>query len=135
MNTLSAENQRKKLIMMKLQHTLTYVGTSALIFAGYSIIGYFVVITILTVTAIIYTPYLIKTLVQLKKWKWIIGFVIFVLGPMMLSRFVVRGLLLIQILSSITFFMYFLYCCILRYCLHDWIEEIDIAEAEMDFDE
>jgi len=133
MNTLSAENQRKKLIMMKLHHSLTYAGTSALIFAGYSIIGYFVVITILTVTAIIYTPYLIRTLVQLKKWNWILGFVIFVLSPMILSRLVVRGLLLIQILSSITFFMYFLYCCILRYCLHDWIEEIELKE--MDFDE
>jgi len=119
--------------MKKLHHTLTYAGTSALIFAGYSIIGYFVVITILTVTAIIYTPYLIKTLVQLKNWNWIITFVIFVIGPMILSHAIARGFLFVKILSSITFFVYFLYCCILRYCLHGWIEDIELSE--MSFDE
>ena len=129
----SAEKQRQKLIMRRLHHTLTYAGSSVVLYVGYPIIGYFIVSIILTVTAIIYTPYLIKTLIELKKWKWIITFVIMVVVPMILVYVISYKSIFKTVFSFIPLLMFYIFCWILRFSIPDWIEKIEYSE--MNFDE
>jgi len=119
--------------MRKLHHTLTYAGSSAVLYVGYPIIGYFIVSIILTVTAIIYTPYLIKTLIKLKKWKWIITFAIMFVVPLILVLIISNKSTFMTIFSFIPLLMFYVFCWILRFSIPDWIEKIEYSE--MNFDE
>ncbi len=132
-NHNNAKKQRQKLIMRRLHHTLTYAGSSVVLYVGYPIIGYFIVSIILTVTAIIYTPYLIKTLIELKKWKWIVTFGIMVVVPMILVYVISYKSIFKTILSFIPLLMFYIFCWILRFSIPDWIEKIEYSE--MNFDE
>lgn len=132
-NYKDSNNQRQKLIMRRLHHTLTYAGSSVVLYVGYPIIGYFIVSIILTVTAIIYTPYLIKTLIKLKKWKWIIAFGIMVVVPMILVYIIPYKIIFNTFLSFIPLLMFYIFCWILRFSIPDWIEKIEYSE--MNFDE
>lgn len=129
----SAKNERQKLIMRKLHHTLTYAGSSVVLYVGYPIIGYFIVSIILTVTAIVYTPYLIKTLIELKKWKWIIAFGIMVVVPTILVYVISYKSIFKTVFSFIPLLMFYVFCWILRFSIPDWIEKIEYSE--MNFDE
>jgi len=132
-NHTNAKKQRQKLIMRRLHHTLTYAGSSVVLYVGYPIIGYFIVSIILTITAIIYTPYLIKTLIELKKWKWIVTFGIMVVVPMILVYVISYKSIFKTILSFIPLLMFYIFCWVLRFCIPDWIEKIEYSE--MNFDE
>ena len=130
---INPKNERQKLIMRKLHQTLTYAGSSAVLYVGYPIIGYFIVSIILTVTAIIYTPYLIKTLIELKKWKWIIAFGIMVVVPTILVYVISYKSIFKTIFSFIPLLMFYIFCWILRFSIPGWIEKIEYSE--MNFDE
>ena len=132
-NYKNIDEQRQKFIMRKLHHTLTYAGSSAVLYVGYPIIGYFIVSIILTVTAIIYTPYLIKTLIKLKKWKWIITFAIMFVVPLILVLIISNKSTFMTIFSFIPLLMFYVFCWILRFSIPDWIEKIEYSE--MNFDE
>ena len=128
----SAKNERQKLIMRKLHHTLTYAGSSVVLYVGYPIIGYFIVSIILTVTAIVYTPYLIKTLIELKKWKWIIAFGIMVVVPTILIYMITYKSIYKSVFSFIPLLMYYVFCWILRFSIPNWIEKIEYSEMNLD---
>lgn len=132
-NYKNIDKQRQKIIMRKLHHTLTYAGSSAVLYVGYPIIGYFIVSIILTVTAIIYTPYLIKKLIELKKWKWVIALGITVVVPLILVLIISNKSTVMTISSFIPLLMFYVFCWILRFCIPDWIEKIEYSE--MNFDE
>ena len=124
----NVEKQRLKLIMRKLHHTLTYAGSSAVLYVGYPIIGYFIVSIIITITAIIYTPYLIIKLIELKKWKWIIAFGIMVVVPAVLVYMITYESIYRSIFSFIPLLMFYVFCWILRFSIPGWIEEIEYSE-------
>ena len=128
----NAKNQRQKLIMRRLHHTLTYAGSSVVLYVGYPIIGYFIVSIILTVTAIIYTPYLIKTLIELKKWKWIITFGIMVVVPAILIYMITYKSIYRSVFSFIPLLMFYIFCWILRFSIPGWIEKIEYSEINFD---
>jgi len=128
----NAKKQRQKLIMRRLHHTLTYAGSSAVLYVGYPIIGYFIVSIILTVTAIIYTPYLIKTLIELKKWKWIITFGIMVVVPAILIYMITYKSIYRSVFSFIPLLMFYIFCWILRFSIPGWIEKIEYSEINFD---
>ena len=129
----SVEKQRQKFIMRRLHQTLTYAGSSAVLYVGYPIIGYFIVSIILTVTAIVYTPYLIKKLIELKKWKWVIALGILVVVPTILVYVISYKSIFKAIFSFIPLLMFYIFCWILRFSITDWIEKIEYSE--MNFDE
>ena len=131
-NRKSAEKQRQKLIMRRLHHTLTYAGSSVVLYVGYPIIGYFIVSIILTVTAIIYTPYLIKTLIALKKWKWVIAFGIMVVVPTILVYVISYKSIFKTVFSFIPLLMFYIFCWILRFSIPGWIEKIEYSEINFD---
>ena len=128
----NAKNQRQKLIMRRLHHTLTYAGSSVVLYVGYPIIGYFIVSIILTVTAIIYTPYLIKTLIALKKWKWVITFGIMVVVPAILIYMITYKSIYRSVFSFIPLLMFYIFCWILRFSIPGWIEKIEYSEINFD---
>jgi nitrogen fixation/metabolism regulation signal transduction histidine kinase len=132
-NYVNANNQRRIFIMRRLHHTLTYAGSSAALFVGYPIIGYFIVLIILNVTAIIYAPYLIKTLIRLKKWRWIIAFGIMVIIPAVLVYLISYQSIYRSVFAFIPLLMFYIFCWILRFSIPDWIEKIECSE--MNFDE
>ena len=127
-NQKNADNQRQKLIMIRLHHTLTYAGSSFVLYVGYPIIGYFIVSIILTVTAIIYTPYLIRTLIALKKWKWVITFGIMVVVPAILIYMITYKSIYRSVFSFIPLLMFYIFCWILRFSIPGWIEKIEYSE-------
>ena len=131
-NQKNADNQRQKLIMIRLHHTLTYAGSSVVLYVGYPIIGYFIVSIILTVTAIIYTPYLIRTLIELKKWKWIITFGIMVVVPAILIYMITYKSIYRSVFSFIPLLMFYIFCWILRFSIPGWIEKIEYSEINFD---
>ncbi|MCD6329302.1 MAG: hypothetical protein J7M10_02940 [Candidatus Cloacimonetes bacterium] len=118
--------------MIRLHHTLTYAGSSVVLYVGYPIIGYFIVSIILTVTAIIYTPYLIKTLIELKKWKWIITFGIMVVVPAILIYMITYKSIYRSVFSFIPLLMFYIFCWILRFSIPGWIEKIEYSEINFD---
>jgi len=128
----NAKKQRQKLIMRRLHHTLTYAGSSVVLYVGYPIIGYFIVSIILTVTAIIYTPYLIKTLIALKKWKWVITFGIMVVVPAILIYMITYKSIYRSVFSFIPLLMFYIFCWILRFSIPGWIEKIEYSEINFD---
>ncbi len=132
-NYKNIDKQRQKFIMRKLHHTLTYAGSSAVLYVSYPIIGYFIVSIILTFTAIIYTPYLIKKLIKLKKWKWIITFAIMFVVPLILVLIISNKSTVMTIFSFIPLLMFYVFCWVLRFSIPDWIEKIEYSE--MNFDE
>jgi len=131
-NQKNADNQRQKLIMTRLHHTLTYAGSSVVLYVGYPIIGYFIVSIILTVTAIIYTPYLIRTLIALKKWKWVITFGIMVVVPAILIYMITYKSIYRSVFSFIPLLMFYIFCWILRFSIPGWIEKIEYSEINFD---
>lgn len=132
-NREDAYNQRQIFIMRKLHHTLTYAGSSAALFVGYPIIGHFIVLIILNVTAIIYTPYMIKTLIKLKRIRWIIAFGIMVIIPAVLVYLISYQSIFRSVFAFIPLLMFYIFCWVLRFSIPDWIEKIEYSE--MNFDE
>lgn len=120
LNVKDIENQRTKLILNRLYHTLTYEGSTVVILAGYKFVSYGIIISILSITAILYSPYLIKTLIELKKWKWIIAFVIMIISPVILLLLNSNSTILKMIYGSISLFMFYLFCWILKFNVHNW---------------
>ncbi len=129
----STEDQKKILILRRLHHTLTYAGSSVVLYTGYPIIGFFIVSIILNITAIVYTPYLIKTLIELKRWRWIITFGIMVVVPAILIYIISYKSIFRTIFSFIPLLMFYIFCWIIRFSIPDWIEKIE--NSEMNFED
>ncbi|MCD4818327.1 MAG: hypothetical protein K8S23_06515 [Candidatus Cloacimonetes bacterium] len=131
-NNKTLTNQRQQLIMERLYHTLTYEGSTIALMGGYYFIGYGLVLMILTILAMIYTPYLIKTLINLKKWKWIIAFAIMISAPFIMKLFVSKNYAYKSVWHSISLFMFYLFCWILKFSVQNWIEKIKYSELKFD---
>jgi hypothetical protein len=125
LNVKDIENQRIKLILKRLYHTLTYEGSTVVILAGYKFIGYGLLLTILSVTAILYSPYLIKTLFELKKWRWIIAFVFMIVLPVILLLLNSTSTIHNMAYGSISLFMFYFFCWILKFNVYKWMDDVE----------
>ena len=118
--------------MRRLYQTLIYEGSTIALLAGYKLIGYGILLMILTASAIIYTPYLIKTLIDLKKWKWILTFIIIIIVPLILMLTNSDNPILKTTFYSIALLMFYLFCWILKFSVHNWIEKMEYSEFNFD---
>ena len=100
---------------------------------GYYFVGYGLVLMTLTIFAFVYTPYLIKILIDLKKWNWIITFVIMISVPLMIKLLVIKNYAYKIVWGSVSLFMFYLFCWILKFKVFGWIEKI--KNSELNFDE
>jgi len=128
MNTM--ENQKdtdvqKQIIIMKQLHkVLTYMIRSLILIIGYLIIDFIIITSILAVLAISSVPYMITTLIKLKKWDWIIGCILIVGIPLILGFTVSYESSLKSLFFLITLLMFYFFCWILRSYIPGWIKNI-----------
>jgi len=118
-------NVQKQISMLKQLHkVLTYMIRSLILIIGYLIVDSIIITSILAVLAISFTPYLITTLIRLKKWDWIIVFVLIIGIPLILGFTVSFESSLKSIFFLISLFMFYFVCWILRSNIPTWIKNI-----------
>jgi len=72
---------------------------------------------LLTLAAILFTPYMLYVLYEEKKIGWIVSFVVIVLIPSVLIVFFYSDLFLLLLLP------FYLYCFLLRFEVKNWLSE------------
>ena len=126
------ENKKQERILKRLNRTLTYENSTIVMFAGYGMVGYAILLMILSFVAISYTIYLIKTLYTLNKTKWIIAFFIMVFAPLLLKLIFLSNIIVETIFSSISLLMFYIFCWILKFYVSRWLEDIKYAGENFD---
>lgn len=124
-------NKKKQMILSRLNKTLTVENATIIALAGYGIIAYSILVVALNIQALLYSFYLIKSLYFLKKTKWIIAFFIMVFSPWLISIIWNEGIFASTITGSISLFMFYLFCWILKFYVAQWLE--DVKYENIDF--
>ena len=127
------KNKKEEIILKRFQRSLTAEGSTIIAFAGYGLVGYALLFTGLTIMALIYSIYLVKTLYFLGKKMWLITFFIMVGTPLILKFILAGNLTIAVVFSNISLFMFYLFCWILKFSVSNWLE--DIKYANINFDE
>jgi len=128
---LSLHNKKKLDMLHKLHHYLTYESFAVGFFFAVPFVGMAVVGILMGFAILSFIPLLLKTLIMLKKWNWLIALPI-MLGIPFVLKLTASNILLRQIFSGGIFLMFFFYCFILKFSVHDWIQEVEYDE--MDFE-
>ena len=126
-------NKNEEIIIKRLSISLNYANASIVVLAGYGIAAFGILITILSVMALSYSFYLVKTLYQLKKFYWLITFFIMVFTPLILKFVFFSNAALSIIFSFVSLFMFYLFCWILKLSINQWLE--NVKYKNMDFEE
>ena len=126
------QNKRQERILKRLNHTLTYENATIIAFAAFGMVGYAILLMILSFIAIGYSTYLVKTLYTLNKTKWLIAFFIMVFSPLILKLILSKTIVLDIILPTISLFMFYLFCWILKFYVSKWLEDIKYAGENFD---
>jgi hypothetical protein len=129
-NRSDVTNLKTKLIMRRLYTSLTYEGSTILLLAGYKIIGFKLLLIILSIQALIYTPYLLGVLIRLNKLIWTFSFLFMILTPLSLMVINYNNLILRATFSGIALLMYYLFCWFLKFSVQSWLEKIEYSEFE-----
>ena len=83
-----------------------------------------IVFLVLKWGAILFTPFMLWRLYQLRKTGWIIGFVVFVGTPLVASFFLPRMSTFGFLTSMMPLVVFYLYTWILRFQVGEWLEEL-----------
>jgi hypothetical protein len=128
---LSLQNKKKLDMLRKLHHFLTYESLAVGFFFGIPFVGMLVVSIFMGMAILSFIPLLIKTLILLKKWNWLIALPIMLGIPFML-KLTSSNILMREIFSGGIFLMFFLYCFLLKFSVHDWIQEVEYGELDFE---
>jgi len=123
-NKNNSDVQKQIAIMKQLRKALTFISISLILILGYSIIDFIIITSILAVIAISFAPYLITTLIKLKKWDWIIAFVLIIGIPLILGFTVSYKFSFRSTFFFITLLMFYLFCWNIRSNIPYWIKDI-----------
>jgi len=123
-NHKDADVQKQISMLKQLHKVLTYMIRSLILIIGYLIIDSIIITSILAVIAISSVPYMITTLIKLKKWDWIIGCILLVGIPLILGFTVSYESSLRSLFFLISLFMFYFFCWILRSNISGWIKDI-----------
>ena len=126
------QNKKQERTLKRLNHTLTYENATIIMFAGYGMVGLMIILVVLSFLAIAYSTYLIKTLYTLNKTKWLIAFFIMVLPPLILKLILSDTIVLDIILPTISLFMFYLFCWVLKFYVGRWLEDIKYVGENFD---
>jgi len=126
------ENKKQERMLKRLNHTLTYENATIIMFAGYGMVGLMIILVVLSVIAMAYSIYLIKTLYTLNKTKWLIAFFIMVITPLILKLILPNSIILSTILPSISLLMFYIFCWVLKFYVSKWLEDIKYAGENFD---
>lgn len=137
-------DQKKKRVTIKKNHfklqklyrMLTYESSLILMLAGIPFLGVGLVLMILNIMAIVFIPLMIKTLFQMKKFGWLISFIVVTIAPRLLMLLYRGNYSYYLIFSSIGMFNFVAYCWIFKFVVKEWLDEYleDDFEAEHEFE-
>ncbi len=117
------ETASSQIKLERLQRWLTLEGSSAVAFlvllAG---VPFIPVILLLSVAALIFTPYLLFVLFRTGHRGWMVGFAVMVGTPYLLWLLPVSHPVLTVVVRLLPLFMFYLYCWLLRLAVGEWIE-------------
>jgi len=106
--------------LSRLKQWLDYeLSTSTLI-----LLSWFWNITIIVaaITAIIFTPFMLKILFEERRFGWIITFIILVILPTGGILFIDNTLGYQYIFGGVILVLFYFYCFVLRFVIKDWMQ-------------
>jgi hypothetical protein len=124
----------KNLLNFKLPLSVIAVGYVLMI----SPAGVFIVIDVLTIAAVLFTPYMLFVLKKEKHAGWIYFFIIMVILPLIaVSIIYYSGTPFMKALIYIPLALYYLYCFLLRFSVNGWIDDLHeslLAKERYDYE-
>ncbi len=128
------QRNEKEKTLSRLYQTLTASNYSIVAFAGYGFINYGTVLFLLTVAAVFYFFYLLKTFISLKKYGWLVSLVVLVAIPYIVKfLFFKDNIALAIVLPNLSLLFFYLFCWILKFAVSNWLE--DVRYENLDFEE
>jgi hypothetical protein len=107
---------------------LNYQLSFAVLTLGYLVLflhqGIFIILIIITLAALIFSPYLLFVLKRENRKGWIYFFLVIVILPAIISTvlYLVNSFLLP--LLFIPLFLFYLYCFLLRFSVNEWLADL-----------
>ncbi len=80
------------------------------------------VVTLLGIAALLFTPYLLLMLFQTGHRAWMVGFALMVGIPSLLWLLPGASAVITAVVRLLPFFMFYLYCWLLRSRVEEWLE-------------
>lgn len=110
--------------LRRLHHWLTLEGSSVVLGSFVFFLPFGLVYTVLKWGAILFTPYMVWTLVQCRQYGWVAGFAVVVGIPAVFGFFAETTTVGGFILSMLPLFMFYVYTWVLRHRVGEWMEEL-----------
>jgi len=136
MKRKQVETRKKRKKLQKLYRLLTYESSTIYLLAAIPFVGMAIMMVILSTVNIIFVPFMIKTLYQVRKLGWLTTFLLITLVPLTLAIIFKGNLIAYTIFSSFEMLNFFAYCWIFKFVVKDWLDEFaeDDFEAEHEFE-
>lgn len=108
----------RKYNIRRLQHWLDYeLSTSLLFFLNWF---WNIAIVLMTIAAVLFTPFMLKVLIEERRIGWIIFFVIIVVIPVFILFILNMELTNKLFFGLIPLALFYFYCFLLRIVIRDW---------------
>jgi hypothetical protein len=113
-----------ELHLQKLHRWLTAGGLSALLGTGAYFVPYGIIMMVLIVAAVVFTPYMLWSLYQCRRFGWIAAFGVLVLLPALLAVALSPGGVAGFLLAMLPLFNFYLFTWVLRHAVGEWLENL-----------
>lgn len=110
--------------LQKLHRWLTASGLSALLGTGAYVMPYGIIMMVLILAAIVFTPFMLWSLYQCGRNGWIAAFGVMVLLPALLALALSPGGVASFLLAILPLFNFYVYTWVLRHSVGDWLENL-----------
>ena len=110
----------KNFNLRRLSYWLNYSLSSSVLFLLWYFTG--LAILILSIAALIFTPFMLKVLFDERKWGWIIFFILLIILPMAGVFIFLFKTNYFQVIGFIPLAFFYLYCFLLRLTIVDWLD-------------
>lgn len=105
----------------------TYFLYLALFYSIGPLIGPFlilkIILIILALAAILFTPYIFYVLINEKRYGWIVTFFVLIVIPLVAGYFIFKDTLAFEASILIPLGIFYFYCYLLKFAVDDWIRE------------
>lgn len=80
-------------------------------------------LVIITVAAILFTPYIFKVLIKEKKYGWIITFFAMIILPLLFAYILFRDALFFEAIILLPLGSFYFYCYLIKFEVDKWLNE------------
>jgi hypothetical protein len=77
---------------------------------------------LLILAALIFAPYMIRTLIRTEKWNWVVVFAVMVIVPCFLLLIPSESPVLTLVFQLFPLLMFYIYCGLLRWAVDSWLD-------------